>query len=189
MLSKMRVVFALVISVAALFLSLFLLGVEGAVALKGKLYLLNTLLLPIIGVSTHIKGKSDALTSIQGLRSKEMTKITAHSTEFNRRIWMLWFIYFIAFLSSVLVTLLPLNTFYTYSSVCFAISLFSLCFVASTSLYSTDQAIQILTIHLKAKAIKNTEKEEALEQLKANDDLPEDFKSYLKKQCGKGVNE
>ncbi|RZR15307.1 hypothetical protein [Vibrio vulnificus] len=184
MLSKMRVVLALTASVTVLFLSLFILGVEGAVALKGKLYLLNALLLPIIGVSTHIKGKSDALTSIQGLRSKDMSKITAHSTEFNRRIWMFWFVYFIAFLSSVSVTLLPFTTVYTYTGVCFVISLFSLCFIASISLYSTDQAIQILTIHLKTKAIKNIEKEEALEQLKAKDGLPEDFKNYLKKQRG-----
>lgn len=185
MLSKKRVFFALTVSVIVLFLSLFLLGVEGTVALKGKLYLLNALLVPIIGISTHIKGKSDALTAIQGLRSKDMSNITAHSIEFNRRIWMLWFIYFIAFLSTISITLLPLTTVYTYSGVCFVISLFALCFVASISLYSTDQAIQILTIHLKAKAIKNSEKKEALEQLKVKDDLSEDFKNYLKKQCNK----
>lgn len=184
MLSKLRVVFALTISVTVLFLSLYLLGMEGALALKGKLYLLNALLAPIIAVSTHIKGKSDALTSIQGLRSKDMTKITAHSTEFNRRVWMLWFIYFLAFVSSVSVALLPLTNVHTFTGVCFVISLFSLCFVASTSLYSTDQAIQILTIHLKAKAIKNTEKQDALDLLKAEDDLPEDFKNYLKKHRG-----
>ncbi|CCN32785.1 conserved membrane hypothetical protein [Vibrio nigripulchritudo SO65] len=184
MLSKLRVIFALIVGISTLFISMFMLGVEGTDAFKEKLYLLNSLLVPVIAISSHIKSKSDALTSIQGLRSKDMTRITAHSIEFNRRIWMLWFVYFVTFLCSVAVTLLPLPPVQIFGSVSFVISLFSVCFVASTSLYSTDQAIQILTIHLKAKAIKNAEREAALEQLKADDELPEDFQDYLKKQRG-----
>ncbi|HDM8062438.1 hypothetical protein [Vibrio harveyi] len=184
MLSKRRFFFALFIGASVLFLSLYFLGMEGAIAFKEKLYLLNGLLIPVIGISTHIKGKADSLTAIQGLSSKDMTKITAHSTEFNRRIWMLWFVYFLAFACSVLGSLLPFTPLHVFSVVSFTISLFSVCFVASISLYSTDQAIQILTIHLKARALMNEEREEALDQLKADDEFSDDYKKYLKQQRG-----
>ncbi|WP_144203528.1 hypothetical protein [Shewanella sp. KCT] len=58
------------------------------------------------------------------------------------------------------------------------------CLIASTSLYATDQAIQILIVHLKAKALKNKERNAALEELEADDDFSEEFKEYLLKQKG-----
>ncbi len=184
MLSKLRFFFALFVGASVLFISLYLLGVEGSMAFKEKLFLLNSLLIPVIGISIHIKGKADSLTAIQGLNSKDMKRITAHATEFNRRIWLLWFLYCSAFLCSVLGTLLPFTSLQIFSVVCFTISLFSVCFVASISLYSTDQAIQILTVHLKAKALMNDEKKAALKQLKADDEFSEDYKKYLAKQRG-----
>ncbi|MCF7363881.1 hypothetical protein L3V23_17495 [Vibrio sp. A1-b2] len=182
--SKFRVVLALVVCTTVLFLALYLLDVESSVLFKQKLYLLNALLVPFIGISIHIKNKADALSSIKGLRSKDVSKITGHSTEFNRRIWMLWFVYFIAFFCSISVTLLPISAIQTHTAVAFTISVFVLCFVASISLYSTDQAINILSIHLHTKALKNEEREAAIALLKADDDLPNDYKSYIKKHTG-----
>ncbi|AYO10846.1 hypothetical protein ACJZRZ_003920 [Vibrio parahaemolyticus] len=152
--------------------------------LKEKLYLLNALLVPFIGITIHIKTKADTLTSIEGLRSKDVRKITGHASEFNRRIWMLWFIYFLAFCCSVIATLIPLSDIHTLSAVSFTISLFAVCFVASTSLYSTDQAIQILIVHLKAKALVNKERKSALEELRSDDEFSDNFKKYLSKQRG-----
>ncbi|MFB2668900.1 hypothetical protein ACE02U_08935 [Shewanella xiamenensis] len=157
---------------------------DDAVAIKKNIYFLNSLLVPFIGITVHIKTKADTLTSIDGLNSKDVKKIIVHASEFNKRIWLLWFIYFLSFCSTVIVTLLPIVGTDLLSAVCFSISLLVVCVIASTSLYATDQAIQILIVHLKAKAIMNKEKKSALEELGADGDFTEEFKSYLSKQRG-----
>ncbi len=182
MLSKVRLVIALTFSAFFLLASLYLLGVEGAVAFKEKMYFLNGLLVPIIGISLHIKNKVDALSGTSGLGSKDMTKITGHASKFTARIWSLWFFYFLAFASSIVVALTPLSESNSIVGVSFTIGLFALCIIASVSLYSTDQAVQMLSIHLKARAIKSEEKKRAIELLKSEDELPESFKEYLKKK-------
>ncbi|HAS8368624.1 TPA: hypothetical protein ACGU2D_001621 [Vibrio vulnificus] len=182
MLSKVRLVIALTFSAFFLLASLYLLGVEGAVAFKEKMYFLNGLLVPIIGISLHIKNKVDALSGTSGLSSKDMTKITGHASKFTARIWSLWFFYFLAFASSIVVALTPLSESNSMVGVSFTIGLFALCIIASVSLYSTDQAVQVLSIHLKARAIKSEEKKRAIELLKSEDELPESFKEYLKKK-------
>jgi hypothetical protein len=184
MLSKLRISYALIVSVAVFFLFLCFVSMESLVVFKSKLYLLNAILLPFIGISIHIKSKADNLASIDGLRSKEMSLVRAHSSDFTRRIWTLWLLFCFTFCCSIIVTLAPLTDQQTFISICFTMSLFSVCFIASTSLYSTDQAIQILVVHLRCRALENAERKSALEQLNANDEFSDEYKNYLNKQRG-----
>ncbi len=164
--------------------SLLMLPAEAVQMLKPKFYLINTIFLPIVGISLNIKGKSDNLSACQGLMSKDMQKITSYTSEFGSRIWSIWFLLFSTFSMSILFSNIPLSNESSQVFTSFLFAAYAICVVVSTSLFSIDQSIQALSTHLKTKAMRYEEKKNAIKLLEGDSELSSKFRDYASKHLG-----
>ncbi|OEE65885.1 hypothetical protein A1OO_08735 [Enterovibrio norvegicus FF-33] len=181
---KIRIFIALSIGILTMIASLLMLSTEAVQILKPKFYLINAIFLPVIAISLNIKGKSDNLNACQGLMSKDMQKITSYTSEFGSRIWSIWFLLFSTFSMSILFSNIPLSKESSQIFTSFLFAAYAICTLVSTSLFSIDQSIQVLSTHLKTKAMRYEEKKNALKLLDDDSELSSKFKEYASKHLG-----
>ncbi|TOE86288.1 hypothetical protein CGJ34_03595 [Vibrio parahaemolyticus] len=166
MITLIRTILLIMISVATFVATWFLLPDEFILTIQPSLRFFNLVFVVLLPASLHIKNKTEAISNISVLKFKQRKSVRLFVTRYVYRIWLIWLLYTLALLALFFVNYFSFSDIYSLrSGVAFCAAMLSLVVISIVNMFAMDMSVTSFTLYLKEMEKKLEEKENALDIL------------------------